>query len=198
MRQIYAFVGVIGSGKDYQANLKAQELGCKIFDFSEGVREVTFGFLGYAPESRDSYEKFKKKKFQFQFNEEDRMCRYDVTGRKFLQNVGTILRKHDPDFWANYCYKKAIDYIAVGGDNLVFSAVRYLNEAQIIMDVATNFHCQLHFILTDFHSERYELNDHESELFAQYFVRNGYLDQEDITKPVVRLLNGIDIHDDQD
>ena len=56
---IWVYIGVIGSGKDYNAKKKQEETGGVLESFSEGVREFTFDFLGWKPSTPEMYEKFK-------------------------------------------------------------------------------------------------------------------------------------------
>lgn len=184
---VWVYIGVIGSGKDYNAQKKQKETGGKLYSFSEGVREFTFGFLGWKPKSKDEYEKFKQSNFRICLP--DGCCNI-IQGRKFLENVGSTLRKYTEDFWANYAtYMCEIDILNNNVKDLIFYDCRYLNEAEHILKLKEVFpYMNITFIFTDYKSDRYEIRNDESEFFAQKLLSLGVKDQEDITEIVKELI----------
>lgn len=172
MKRIYAYIGVIGSGKDYQA----RKHGAPIFDFSDGVREFTFSFLGIDKKLVDrEYALFKSSEnFINIVDIYEPFETREVTGREFLENVGTKMRQYDPDFWAKYCVSKAEKLIIEESpDLIVFNAVRYPNEASKIIELWEKYDYELTFIFCNYKSDRYEIRDHESEFFAQTILKMG-------------------------
>ncbi len=188
MGKVYAYIGVIGSGKDYASERKAAELNCEIFDFSGGVRDFTFNFLGWKPQTPKDYVYFKSEPQTLYFRHDGVVNRLVVTGRKFLENVGFTMRSYDPNFWVNYCKARATTYIEEGNDNVVFNAVRYVNEANAVKNVAFSNELELHFIFTDYRSGRYEVRNDDSELFAQSILAAGFKHGDDITDYVLELI----------
>lgn len=181
--KIYAFIGVIGSGKDYYATHRLEELnrlgykGIHI-NFADAVRKMVWKIFGFEPKDNKEYELFKKTSIEVNLNREENPV---ITGREFMQKLGTdCIRTSNPDFWANE-WKKKIDEISYNYDFVVVSDCRFENEAKIIME---NFDSK--FIFCNYNSERYELNDHESEIFAQDFLE--YDDYTDITSDIKRLI----------
>lgn len=188
MRKVFAFVGVIGSGKDHMAKITAKSSGCKIFDFSDGVRDFTWGFLGYKPATEADYVEFKRSRNCLVFNCNDFKKDMCITGRKFLENVGFMMRSYDKNFWANYCFNKAKEYADQTNGDVVFSAVRYVNEAEKVFKLARVIDAEVFFIFCDYKSHRYEIRNDDSELFAQSILAKGYQDGDDITELVHELI----------
>lgn len=187
MKEIYAYIGVIGSGKDYASTKKSSELNCKIFDFSDGVRDFTFDFLGWKPGDDKDYTEFKNNLQRLFFNNNGKLMNITVSGRNLLENVGKTLRNFDKDFWAKYCIKKAENEIVNKESDLIFNAVRYINEAMFVCELAIKFDYKVKFIFTNYKSDRYEIRDNESEYFAQGFLdMAGHMD--DITELVLNEL----------
>ena len=188
MKKVYAYIGVIGSGKDFNAKAKAEELDCKIFDFSDGVRDFTWGFLGYKPANESDYIEFKRSKNCLVFNCNDFKKDMCITGRKFLENVGFMMRSYDKNFWVNYCVRNAEKYVDSTDNNVVFNAVRYINEAAGVRQLAAVQGYELHFIFCNYRSERYEIRNDDSELFAQKILMQGFPHGTDITDFVIEMI----------
>lgn len=183
MIQIYAYIGVNGSGKDYQANLKKQGLGegTIVLDFSDGVRDFTFSFLGWKPKNVQEYEEFKTgKSTMFLGNLVHR------TGREFLDNIGKRMRDYDNHFWADYTKNKAVEAYSEGCKNFVFNSVRYDEEIEAIKLFATrcalNEEIYIKFIFCDYRSEKYDDTPREYQELALHFRDMGIEDLQDITK----------------
>jgi len=201
-RTIYAYIGVIGSGKDYASKAKSEELSAKIFDFSDGVRDITFGFLGYTPKCNDDYVLFKMNENKLMFPIKEGLFKQpafsvcNLTGRKFLENVGITMRNYDKDFWAKYTINKCREFLynEIKENRLVnfliFNAVRYKNEAQFLIDLADEFGYDLQFIFTNYKSDRYEIRNDDSEKFAQYFLNEGFDHMDNITEEVYPYVTG--------
>jgi len=182
---IWVYIGVIGSGKNYNAMCKQKETGGVIESFSDGVREFTFGFLNWRPLTGKMYEKFKRHIFEIKYPNE--IKKHD--GRKFIENVGFTIRRYDKDFWAKYCQSKCVKHIENGIKDIIIYDCRYLNEAKFIFELHNNYNIPVNFFFTNYKSERYEIRSDESEEFAQYFLELNCKDGENITKKIKKLLN---------
>lgn len=190
MIEIWAFIGVNGSGKDFRANQKLQELpNAKLFDFSDGVRDFTFSFLGWWPENKEEYEEFKNKINTITF------CKDTINykGRNFLDNIGKRMRNFDPNFWAKYTEDMAHEAHSNGIKSFVFNSVRYEEEIQAIKNFIeySNFRDDLNinFIFCDFHSEKYDDSPKGYQLLALKFRDMGCKDGQDITDFILNQWN---------
>lgn len=169
---VYGFIGVIGSGKDYTASLiKKGYEGKRIaeFDFSDGVREVTYQRLGIEPP--EDYRKWKETEIQ------------GKKGREWLEYIGEGVRELLPTFWADLCGDKA-EKLADESDVFIFGSVRNEVEASRVIKFAENNGFELKFIFTNYKSEFYEIRDNSSEHFAQKFLSMGFDNLDDITEKV--------------
>lgn len=186
-----ALVGVIGSGKDYALNeLRNEHRVFEIFDFSDAVREITYKFLGFRPADDNEYTIFKGTSHILKFMTKFGVVETEVTGRKFLENIGITMRGIDSDFWVNLCSKAASNHIVANQPNVVlFSAVRYPNEAKAIFKLAKTHKYDVKFIMTDFKSDRYEIRDDDSEKFAQELLRRGASHMDCVNDKVKQLIN---------
>jgi len=189
--KIFAFIGVIGSGKDYQVKLKSETDDYKIFDFSDGVREFTWGFLGYRPNTNKDYSKFKAGTNVLIFSEDDEEQKFIIPGRRFLENVGSTMRKYDSDFWAKYCINSANNCYLHGVRNFIFNSVRYPNEAKFVINFAKKINADLNFIFTNYKSNRYEIRRNESEYFAQKLLKEGFDDLDNVTEYVINITKDV-------
>lgn len=187
MPRIVSFIGVMGSGKDYQAK-KLVEKGYKQIDFKDALLDMCSDLLGY--DVREDYLWFKThligmrrpsnplSESYFHTDTRDFRKAYPgmLTGREFLQRVGTeTMRKRDKDYWAIQFYAKA--KIALrNGFSVVNADCRFLNEVDHIHWLEG--HTKMKFIFCDYRSDRYDPRvKHESERLAQTLrylgLRNG-------------------------
>ncbi len=181
--KIIATIGVIGSGKDYYCNQLNPD--CKI-GFSDGVREYTWAALGWAPKDDFEYEYFKTSKILAFIKT---VGIKDMEGRQLLENIATKLREYDNYFWAKVWRQKASSYLKANeGVVLVAHDCRYPEEAYHILATAAETRTDVQFIFLDYKSPKYQIRDHESEAFAQYFLNEGCTHQQDITKKVKQKL----------
>jgi len=184
-KQLIGYIGVIGSGKDYRCLNDLKNGNSFKFDFSDGVRELTFGFFGMKYLSGGEYEEWKLKEHDLSIRGKPEK----IQGRKFLENVGITMRRYKNDFWAKYCAKKIYNFFSKeGGKIAIVNAIRYIEEVEYVLKVANLNDVECKFIFCDYHSERYEIRDDDSEKFAQLFIKKGYQDGDDITKEVLNLV----------
>jgi len=189
--KVFAYIGVIGSGKDYQVKLKSEIGNYKIFDFSDGVREFTWGFLCYRPWGVEDYSKFKSCSNTLIFPEDDREQKFLISGRRFLENVGGTMRRYDPNFWAKYCINSANFSLSHGTKNFIFNAVRYPNEAKSVIDFSKKIDADFEFIFTDYKSDRYEIRRDESEYFAQSLLKEGFEHLDNVTDYIINITKNV-------
>ena len=136
-KKLIAYIGVIGSGKDYNSDKRIDELeesgeNVKKIGFSDAVREATFKLFNINPANEKDYELFKKQKFTM-----EGYCNsvYDLrrvqlgTGREMLQRVGTDVFRNmiDDDVWVNLWMKK-VEESFFENDSIIVHDIRYENE----------------------------------------------------------------------
>lgn len=190
---ITAFIGVMGSGKDYQANMLVDK-GAVMLNFKDALLDMTEDLMGFSV--RGDYELFKESLLGFTYPGTNHSHWYapkmtrDVkvwfpnamTGRDLLQRLGTdVIRKRDPDYWVKEFTKRANELMELGKD-IVCSDCRFHNEVETIMRLGTRTSSrQYKFIFCNHKSDRYKANvQHESEFMAQTFLNAGYEDLEEI------------------
>lgn len=180
---IFAYIGVIGSGKDYSSKEMAENLKCKRIGFSDGVREFTWKFLGWEPADDKEYEEFKYREIPIMVGG----ARTFVTGRQLLENIATHMRSLDSAYWAKYWQTKAEKELQ-NSTYVIAHDCRQIEEVEAILTVAArNPNIVVRFIYCNYKSERYEIRDHQSEKFAQRFLKKAHL--ADITKEVFEVVS---------
>jgi len=201
MNKLISFVGVMGSGKDYRAKKYIEENPkTKHINFADELREMAWDILGVKFVGEE-YDKFKEGTLNFQYFEqyaED--AEQLVTGREFLQHLGTeALRKRDCNFWVK-CWVKKVQEALNDGYDVVCSDLRFDNELRFALGI--NYSANLHtpavpyFVFCNYISDRYDsINTHESEKFAQTLLKDGFNDGEEITIEYLRdmMCNCVDL-----
>lgn len=210
--EIYAFVGVIGSGKSHRLEQMKKEYngdGQVVItaDFSDGIRDLTRQIFGYSSEFGDvNSEEYRdwKDNVVCEFSEitphgvvEDKMKGRDILCRigEGVKNIAGV------DVWARYttiriynqvCRQQFRSDVRVNGVRVLIGSVRFESEVQSIfqlyrdlMDKA-QLEPQIHFIFCDYHSPSYDATSHHiSEALAQAVIGLGrYKDGDDITEIV--------------
>lgn len=189
MRKIYAFIGVIGSGKDYNSNKLLSKIeGSKKLGFSDGVRDFTFDFLGVKNVNPDSeeYSHFKEDYHLFSFGKNKNLS---ITGRKLMENAADKMRSYDPEFWGKEWLKK-IEKVMTYTVTVITPDVRHLEELEKLINVCEKNGWEYEIKFTDFKSDRYEIREHSSEYLAQSIIKAGFSDGDDITNFCERLVKG--------
>ena len=195
MAEIVCFLGVIGSGKDYQAQKLVNERGFVHINFADDLRQMAWDILGWKPETPEEYEWFKKQEMVFisrkPCDETDK-----ITGRQFLQNLGTeAMRKRDPNFWANCWRNQVLENLAIG-KNVCCSDLRFSNELSTALSIKKHYllignsanleDVSTKLIFCDYKSSRYDAtNTHKSEKLAQALLSQGYQDGDILDKNVL-------------
>ena len=195
MSHLIVFIGVLGSGKGYQCSVLKKENYIQV-DFADELRSMGWDILGWCPrpecQDRD-YEWFKKLRldyihliythsdeelewyFQVKQEHDIKEDGFILTGRLFLQNLGTnAIRTRQPDFWVDSWRNKVKRLL--DEENLVCTSdCRFLNELIVCHELGARF------IFCNYKSERYNSKDiHESEKLAQFFLKKGYQDGQEI------------------
>jgi hypothetical protein len=120
-----------------------------------------------------------------------------VEGRELLQRTGEYLKSlAGEDVWARWTANAVTNSWAKMSEedalmcDIVFGSLRFDCEAEAIFKVAEATGKEVQIYFCDYHSDSYELNDHVSEKFAQYFLSLGCKDGDDITELVKQKING--------
>ena len=172
--KIYAFCGVMGSGKGYSCQQLIDNEDFIQIDFADCLRDMVWKMLDWQPENAEEYDLFKKGKFF--------IPRYGkINGRLLLQRIGATMREIDPDFWVKQHQAKIERAISMGYNNICISDARYKNELESLL--SNSWQAEVKITFCDYHSERYDAdNTHESEKMAQRLLELGFKDGDRITR----------------
>lgn len=168
MKKIHVFIGVAGSGKDYEAGRFIQSNGAVRVAFANSLRRDIWTMIGWSPESEQAYERFKVDVFTSSLG-------IRFTGRDLLLRYGTdIRRKEDNEVWC----KRAIAEIGLALEShpeVVITDCRFKNEVEYLKQYALKNKIHLCFYFCNFHSKKYNpFIMHESEKLAQELVACGF------------------------
>jgi hypothetical protein len=178
--EVIGYIGVIGSGKSYNTELRLKE-GYLNINFADKVREICWGVLGWEPQNNLEYELFKKsvitKKLNY-FDNKDNLTLLGeadfITGRELLIRIGDGFRnKFYEDIWIDSWIKSVKKS---NSNKIVVSDCRYLNEVFKILQEPS---FDSRFIFCNYKSGRYQILDNESEWMSQKLL-DFYKDQEEI------------------
>lgn len=177
-KQIIAFVGRAGSGKDYQCNL-LKEKGFTKMAFADALRDIAFSSfdIPYAF-GMERYEEMKANEDCIKVVTED--SAHKVSFRKFLELLGTQgIRKYDNDFWCRALIKTLKDKQY---KKVCISDMRFINEYTYLKKFAEENDYVFKVLFCNYRSDRYQDNNtHESARLANYFCTHGYIDLQEIT-----------------
>lgn len=167
MKQIIAFIGRAGSGKDYQSNLLVEK-GFTRLAFADVLRHITADICRISyKDMMDIYEDFKEGEYFPHY-----------TGRQLLENIGKAIRVYDDQFWVKGVLNK------IQSENIekvCISDMRYINEYFALKEFADKNGYDFKCIFCDFHSSRYQqYNNHESAQLSNYLCDNGFKDLQEI------------------
>lgn len=192
MKELIGFIGVIGSGKNYQKDLLLKQ-GYAGIDFKDELIAVSEDLLGF--EITSKYDLFKETVVGVTKPgvdmSEDVMRRVSnrflaqfpnaMTGRSMLQRMGTeVMRKRDPDYWVKAWARKAVEALK-GGRGVACADVRFRNEIEALWGLGKELGVKSKIIFCDFHSDRYnEKSPHESERLAQHLLAEGLKDGDQV------------------
>jgi len=183
-REIVAFIGRGGSGKDYQCNLLVEK-GYKKLAFADALRDIAFSSLKIEDRSPEHYDELKKYNCiqvadSFSEGEGIQLDAVHPTGhymnfRTFLELLGTEgIRKYDNDFWCRALVKTLEDNEY---KKVCISDMRFPNEYHYLKDFADKNDYDFKVVFCDYHSDRYQVvNEHESAKMGNWFASHGYQD----------------------
>lgn len=201
--EIYAFVGVIGSGKSHRLEQMKKEYNGDgqvviIADFSDGIRDLTRQIFGYSSEFGDvNSEEYRdwKNNVVCEFSEitPNGVVENKMRGRDILRRIGEGVKNvAGVDVWARHTTVRIYDQVCkqsfrsdvrVNGVRVLIGSVRFKDEVQSVfqlyrdlMDKAQflNIEPQIHFIFCDYHSPSYDATSyHISEALAQAVINLG-------------------------
>ena len=176
-REIIAFIGRAGGGKDYQCNL-LKEKGFEQLAFADALRDIAYTSLCISDSLNVDYDWLKK--FDCIHVSDKDGDEVSFNFRVFLEKLGTQgIRKYDNDFWCKCLLKTLQDK---GYKKVCISDMRFINEYNYLWNFAQANGYEFKVIFCDYHSERYqENNTHESARMGNYFATNGYKDLQEIT-----------------
>lgn len=188
MSDITAFLGVIGSGKDFCADSLVRQGHTRIA-FKDGLLNLASDIVGYRVDA--DYDWFKEHVVGMRrptnplleclaHADAQALQRKNpeiMTGRRLLTRLGTEgMRSRDPDYWAKQFVSAARAELACG-KSVVNSDCRFLNEVAAIRRLSSSSR----FFFCNFKSPRYTATfDHESERLAQTLLRLGLRDGQEI------------------
>lgn len=171
MVTLTCFIGVIGAGKDYQAKKLVTEQGYKQINVADTLRDMTWEILNWTPDTTEEYESFKSNGIT-----------YFLTGREFLQNLGTALKTRHKSYWAKLWSATVVKELNKG-NNICCSDIRYIDELDEALKLngsyipALDDFVNVQFIFCDYRSDRYNNTDtHISERLAQLCLSLGFVD----------------------
>ena len=176
---IKAYIGVIGSGKDYRCK---NECTHKV-SFADELRKDVWKILGWEPKTEEEYEAFKTTLFYppglraaIGYSQDNIL---QVTGREILQNYAELQKVlHSPNYWIyrtldslENLHKHRTEDMAVG-----ITDCRFSNEISALIQFANDLDCDLEFVHCDYESSKYDrTSDHKSEMLAQKFAGRTFI-----------------------
>ena len=166
---IKAYIGVIGSGKDYRCK---NECTHKV-SFADELRKDVWKILGWEPKTDEEYEHFKVAQY---FTPSG-----NFTGREILQNYGSLMKElHGEDYWAVRAAKKIVQLYNQNKNCIVgIPDCRYSVEIEYLICVFQTNNTKVEFLHCDYKSDRYNAVDpHHSEHLAQQFAGKVYAQRE--------------------
>lgn len=194
---ITAFIGVIGSGKNFQQERLVKQ-GFVPLDFKDALLDMASDLVGYDVRTNYEYFKYNLVGLTVPVPRDHRAMQRQpahqvtdriivdypaaMTGRMLLQRLGTeVMRKRDPDYWANAWYDEARHHV-VAGKSIVVADCRFHNEVEYIKRTAALVGTKAKFIFCDYRSSRYNATTHhESERMAQELLSLGYKDGQELS-----------------
>ena len=180
MREIVAFIGRAGSGKDFQANLLV-ERGFKKVSFADPLREIVRSCLGMKEER--FIQKYEDYKNTYLFENQ--------TLRNMLEDVGTSLRSFNENFFVESLISMIYDNQLID-ENICISDLRYVNEYTSIATKAIEEGDSFKCIFCDYHSPRYQAeNKHASAWLSNLLVKLKYKDLQEVKLEYLEEIRGL-------
>lgn len=177
--RLIGYVGVVGSGKDHNANKLVYEKGFIRYSFADPLRLLLSMVFG----KEVIYEKYNKFKHSTIIVG---VFWKVLSGRDILQKLGDGIRTvFGEDIFIDVMDRK-IEFVPQSVPGIVIPDVRYMNEAEYILQMGGEL------IFCNYISDRYDCTlKHKSEQLAQTFVAMGFSDGEKITIDDLRTANNL-------
>lgn len=196
---VVGFMGVIGSGKNYQQQKLVTEQGYVALDFKDELLDMCSDLVGY--DVRKDYDWFKENiigirkpkegsynevvtgEILSKVNEEIKLFPELMTGRRLLQRMGTeVMRKRDPDYWVK-AWRRRAEELLKQHKNIAVADVRFQNEIEAIRSFGLQSFAPINtkIIFCDYYSERYcSTSTHPSEALAQQLKKDHLKDGDEV------------------
>ena len=169
MKEVIAFTGRAGAGKDYQCSL-LQPKGYKKLAFADSLREMTSHIIGLD---------YNEMMLNYDFYKANELIN-GLTLRNVMENLGSSIRQIEPDFFIKALLKKIIY------EKVCISDLRYVNEFNILKKWCKENSYSFKCIFCDYHSPRYqEKNTHESAWLSNTLYDLGYKDLQEVTEETI-------------
>ena len=168
--EIRAYIGVIGSGKDYTAE---KECNVKL-SFADKLREDVWKLLNWTPENNIEYQGFKSMLYKNHFR--------SITGREIMCNYADIIKEENPNYLTEHLLKKLKVRLldpTCWDDVIGITDCRFPEEVKALLQFEKDSFIKVTFVHCDFRSERYDSKStHNSEKMAQQFIWEEFTESE--------------------
>ena len=171
--EIRAYIGVIGSGKDYTAE---KECNVKL-GFADKLREDVWRLLNWEPDNEEEYNKFKEATFissELKF--------FYSTGRIIMCRYADLVKEENPNYFTEHLLKKIklkLQDPTCWDDIIGITDCRFPEEVQALLQFEKDKFIKVTFIHCDFPSYRYNpVGEHNSEKMAQQFAGLKFTESE--------------------
>ena len=171
--EIRAYIGVIGSGKDYTA-----EKECTVkLGFADKLREDVWRLLGWKPTTTEEYDTFKQDIIRL---EDERLG--DTSGRQLMCNYADIIKEENPNYFTEHLLKKLKVRLldpTCWDDVIGITDCRFPEEVKALLQFEKENFVRVTFVHCDFPSHRYDpVGEHNSERMAQQFTGLKFTESE--------------------
>ena len=175
--EIRAYIGVIGSGKDYTA-----EKECTVkLGFADKLREDIWELLREKPKVGEEYDKFKMEAFVL-FRSVPLAVSRVMTGRELMCSYADEKKEENPNYFTEHLLKKLKTRLqdpTYWDDVIGITDCRFPEEVKALLQFEKDNFIRVTFVHCDFKSERYcSDGDHNSEKMAQQFAGLQFTESE--------------------
>lgn len=178
-KEVVAFIGRAGSGKDYQCQLLTEQ-GYKKVAFADALRDIAFQCIDLDEQEGMIFYDYLKANDCIEVRLPDDYRRFNF--RHFLEVLGTQgIRNYDDNFWCR-CLIKTLDESIAKYNKFCISDMRFINEYNFLKDWCSKNNFNFRVIFCNYRSDRYQDNNkHASAKMGNYFAEHGYKDLAEIS-----------------